>query len=299
MKKTGLVNKIVYSKATTVLLFFFLSIFIILSLWFYHKLNQSQKQRYLSHAAADELRQSSDDLTRMVRTYAMTKDPRYEEMYWDILAIRNGEKARPVRYENIYWDFMAFTHEKPRPDGRKISLIEMMEDLEFTQEEFAKLAEAEAHSNELVWTETIAMHAMKGEFLDADGKFTKRGQPDYDYARAILYDESYHRDKVKIMTPIDEFFIMVDARTEAKVNRDTVYTYICISLVFVTIFLLLFLSRVELNERKLAEQALQSSEVNFSKVMVTSPDGIVIVDKNGVVQYVNPAAEYLFSKKAK
>ena len=125
MKKTGPFSKIVYFKIASVSLLLLLSVFTLLSFWFHRKLDKSQKQRYLSYVAADELRQSSDDLTRMVRTYVVTKDPRYEKMYWDILAIRNGEKARPLRYENIYWDFMAFTNEKPRSDGQKIPLLEI------------------------------------------------------------------------------------------------------------------------------------------------------------------------------
>ena len=172
MKKTGLAGRIAYSRTASIVLLSLLSVFIILSLWFHHKLDRSQKKRYLSYIAADELRQSSDDLTRMVRTYAVTNDPRYEKMYWDILAIRKGEKARPVRYESIYWDFVASANEKPRPDGQKISLLKIMEDLEFTQEEFDKLAEAQRHSDELVKTEVIAMHAMKGEFLDTEGEFS-------------------------------------------------------------------------------------------------------------------------------
>lgn len=259
MKKSRLADKLLHSKKTSFLLLFVLSVFILLSLWFYHQLNQSQKRRYLSYLAADELRQSSDDLTRMVRTYVVTKDRRYEEMYWDILAIRNGEKARPVRYENIYWDFIAFHKEKPRPDGEKISLLAMMEGLGFTQEEFAKLAEAQEHSNNLVQTEKIAMHAMKGEFVDEDGEFTRKGDPDYEYARSILHDESYHRDKVRIMTPIDEFFVMVNARTETKVKRHSLYTHICVSLVCATMILLLWLWRIELADLKSKEEELRAS----------------------------------------
>ena len=92
MKKTGLMSKIAYSKMTSIFLLFFLSAFIILSMWFHHKLNQSQKRHYSSYVAADELRQSSDDLTRMVRTYVVTKDSRYEKMYWDILADKKNLK---------------------------------------------------------------------------------------------------------------------------------------------------------------------------------------------------------------
>ena len=239
---------------TSTFLLFFLSVSIFASLWFDRKLSQSQERRYLSYVAADELRQSSDDLTRMVRTYVVTKDPRYEKMYWDILAIRNGDKARPVRYENIYWDLMAFTNEKPRPDGQKIPLNKIMENLEFTSEEFEKLAEAEMYSNNLVKKEMVAMHAMKGEFPDAQGKFTIRGQPDYDYAQTLMNDESYHSDKVDIMTPIDDFFVMVNARTEARVNRDTIYNYLFISLAYITITLLLGLSRVNINKLKRTEE---------------------------------------------
>lgn len=51
-------------------------------------------------------------------------------------------------------------------------------------------------------------------------------------------------------------------------------------------------------ERKQAEGALQASEANLRKVIVTSPDGIVVVDRDGTVQFVNPAAESLFGCKA-
>ncbi|NQV36020.1 MAG: PAS domain S-box protein [Phycisphaeraceae bacterium] len=289
MKMKGSVNRIVHSKTSRVLLFFFLAAFIASSLWFSQKLNQSQKQRYLSYVAADELRQSSDDLTRLVRTYVTTGDARYEQMYWDILAIRKGQKARPTRYENIYWDFMAFTHEKPRSDGHKISLIEMMKDLGFTQEELAKLAHAETDSNRLVKIEEIAMHAIKGEFQDAQGEFTIRREPDHNYARAILYDESYHKAKVDIMTPIDEVFVLVNTRTEAKVNRDTICTYISVSIVFAMLLLLLRMSRVELNERKQAEEALQASEERLRRAVVNSPFPIMIHAEDGEVVQISKA----------
>jgi len=229
-----------------------------------------------------------------VRTYVMTGEARYEQMYWDILAIRDGQKARPIRYENVYWDFMASTNKKPRPDGQKISLLEMMKDLGFTQEELARLAQAETHSNDLVRIEEIAMHAIKGEFLDPGGKFTVKRESDRDYARTILYDASYHRAKVDIMTPIDEVFVMVNARTEAKVNRDTVYTYVSISLVFVTTILLFWMSRAELNQRKQAEEALQASEEKYREFVEGTGDLITRVDNEGRFIYINHMGEKVY-----
>ena len=61
--------------------------------------------RYSAQQLADSLRQTSDDLTRMVRLYAMTGDPVYRDYFDEILAIRNGDAPRPVNYFNIpYWD---------------------------------------------------------------------------------------------------------------------------------------------------------------------------------------------------
>ena len=71
------------------------------------EITAAQERRYRSYLLADELRQSSDELTRLARTYVVTGDSKYEGQYWMILAIRNGQAPRPQNYERIYWDFMA------------------------------------------------------------------------------------------------------------------------------------------------------------------------------------------------
>jgi hypothetical protein len=109
-------------------------------------LNLAEQNRYDSYLLANELRRSSDELTRSARTYVMTTDPRWEAEYWETLEIRNGRR--------------------PRPDGRTISLRRLMEQAGFTREEFAKLQQAEERSNALVTTETVAMNAVKGRYDD-------------------------------------------------------------------------------------------------------------------------------------
>ncbi len=161
-------------------------------------LDQSQQVRYESYQRAVELRKSSDDLTRLARTYVVTANPAYEQMYWEILDVRNGKK--------------------PRPDGRAVPLRKLMEGLGFTAEEFAKLKEAEDNSNGLVTTETVAMNAVKGRFDDGKGGYTRQGEPDLELARRIMFDERYHQEKAKIMRPIDEFEAMLDRRTQAAVE---------------------------------------------------------------------------------
>ena len=179
------------------------------------KLNDAQEVRYQSYLRADEMRQSSDDLTRLARTYVMSGGAeKYEKMYWDILAIRNGEKPRPESYERIYWDLVSEYGDKPRPDSNQsIALLDIMAELGFTEKEFNLLEEANANSNGLVTTETIAMNAMKGLYDDGTGNYTTKGDVDQEMAARIMHDDKYHSDKAGIVTPIDEFFKSLDERT--------------------------------------------------------------------------------------
>lgn len=162
-------------------------------------LEKSQEVRYQSYLTADELRESSDDLSRLCRTYVSSGESHWEDQYWEILDIRNGKKARP--------------------DGRTIALRDIMKDLGFTDGEFKKLKEAQDKSNALVYTETVAFNAMKGLFDDGTGAFTKTGAPDYELARRIMFDEKYHSDKATIMATINDFFEMLDERTNNTVNQ--------------------------------------------------------------------------------
>lgn len=59
------------------------------------------------------------------------------------------------------------------------------------------------------------------------------------------------------------------------------------------------LLKKEIAERKQMESYLRASEANLRKVIVGNPDGIVIVNKNGIVRFVNPAAESLFGREDK
>lgn len=184
-----------------------------------HRVAQAYQQRYVSTQLANELRRSSDDLTRLARTYVATGDAKWEQQYNEILAIRSGKAPRPLDYDRIYWDFRAADEPLRAEQGETISLQEMMKRAGFTDEEFAKLHDAEQNSNDLVKTETVAMNLVKGLTPDDAGHFTKQGSPDLEKARALMFDANYHRFKAKIMHPIDDFLKLLDARTEGAIAR--------------------------------------------------------------------------------
>lgn len=180
---------------------------------------ETEESRYLSYLLADELRQTSDDLTRMVRTYAETGDERYKEYFQDILDIRDGRLPRPERYHSIYWDFVISTGVPPRPSGTPVALKTLMKKSGLTDVELDFLATAQNESNSLAKLEIQAMNAMVGLYRDASGNYTVRGKPDPDLASRLLHSEEYHRTKERIMHPVEKFFDAVEKRTTKEVKR--------------------------------------------------------------------------------
>ncbi len=173
------------------------------------------RQAYNSYLLADEFRQSSDDLTRLARTFAVTGNPRYEQQYLEVIAMRAGEKPRPVEPHRIYWDLVLDNAVRPRGPGETKALLTAMKEAGFTDQEFAKLGQAAAKSDGLVALETRAINAAKGLFEDGSGKYTVKKERDLNLARELLFSADYDRMKAEIMKPVDEFFGLVQARTNA------------------------------------------------------------------------------------
>ncbi|TNJ24879.1 chemotaxis protein [Aeromonas sobria] len=203
--------------------------------WAGKQLEESYRQQYVSYLLADELRQSSDDLTRLGRTYVITKDPAYEQQYMRILAIRNGEQARPDGYHRIYWDFVAANGQNPRSDSNvRRGLIDLMKDAGFTDGELAKLNEAKNNSDALVNTEVAAFKLVQ----QTDGDPVANQQQ----AIAMMHDKAYHQNKGRIMSPIDDFYVMMEARNqeavESAMSNTDMLRYLFIALGLVLMFFL-------------------------------------------------------------
>jgi len=201
--------------------------------WSEKQIDRANESRHQSFLLADELRQSSDDLTRMARTYVLTADPRFKSAYQSILAIRDGKAARPANYQNVYWDTVLTPGHTPEPAaGPTVALLELMRQAGFTPQEMAKLAQAKANSDQLTATETAAIQRVESTGPQA--------QADRDHARTMLHDDAYHQAKAAIMLPIQEFYSLVDQRTIRAVESAQT-TALLLRLVFVAFSLSLVL----------------------------------------------------------
>jgi len=174
---------------------------------------EAQRQRFVSEQLAAELWQSSDDLTRMARTYAITEDEKFMRFFDQIRAIRSGEAPRPIGYEAVYWDLVLDPADHEAHAKAAASALESrMIDAGFTVQEFALLKKAEKESEALIVLERIAMNAVKGRFDDGTGAFAIVKPPDREMAIRLLHGEQYHRAKAAIMAPIKEFMVGASGR---------------------------------------------------------------------------------------
>jgi diguanylate cyclase (GGDEF)-like protein/PAS domain S-box-containing protein len=208
---------------------FFYTLFalsLIAYIWSEKQIDKANELRLTSYLLADELRQSSDDLTRMARTYVVTGEPAYKANYQDILDIRNGRKPRPEAYQNIYWDLVLSNGSHPRPSsGQAVPLLELMRRAGFSEVEFHDLEAAEFHSDALAALECEAMRLAEATGPEAVAQRAK--------ARQMLFGVEYHHAKAAIMKPIAEFYGSMDRRTLAAVRTAEYWAYVLKCLVIV------------------------------------------------------------------
>jgi len=182
------------------------------------EITSARQYRVEALQIVDLLRQTSDDLTKMARTFAATGDKRYLQYFESILAIREGDAPRPLDYHRIYWDYVIASGDYPRADGEPQSILSVLEEAGFSGEELTLLERARDSSNRLAELETRAINLAKGLYPNAIGLYMVPGEPDLEQAIAILHGSEYHGHKARIMRYLDEATDAVEKRTQQEIN---------------------------------------------------------------------------------
>jgi len=174
---------------------------------------EAERQRVTSFRLSDGMRQSSNDLTRMVRLYVTTGDPRYRRYYDQILDIRGGTEPRPLDYDSSFWDRVLADGDAGVRLGEPAALTELMRRAHFSTDEFQALAASLEASNELAELEVRMMDQVAPRIAaGVDRDYLREVAPQY----ARMVDDGYHREKRRIMAAIDRFTALVDARTARR-----------------------------------------------------------------------------------
>jgi len=204
---------------------------------------------------ADQLRQSSDDLTHFARTYVITNNPLYKKQYYKTLDIRNGKIPRPYMYDGIYWDLDEKIREKRHPNKEEVSLMELFKKLPYSKEELKQLTLSQKNSNDLVNLETEAFNAMESVTKTS---YDLNKEPNQLHAITLMHSKEYYEAKHKIMNPIDKFITMLNTRTKKEIDSittkneriHTLFSFCIFIFIIINILIYQFLSSKGKEEQK-------------------------------------------------
>ncbi|MEG2172111.1 MAG: methyl-accepting chemotaxis protein [Desulfovibrionaceae bacterium] len=171
------------------------------------------QQKVLSNLAL-ELQRSSEELTRLVRTYAATGKPEMEKAYLAVVDERAGRIPR--------------SQDRLVAPGEKVPLLDLLQSNGISAAELALIKQANSLSDALIALETEAMEAVKGNFKDSSGQFTVKRAPDKDYALGLVFSDAYTQEVTKIMAPLSSFFDMLDDRIYVVAGGLALMLVLCI-----------------------------------------------------------------------
>lgn len=174
-------------------------------------------ERVAAREFSDSLRQTSDDLTRMARLYAITGEPRYREYFDEILDIRNGIEPRPAGYFDLpYWDIVLDSGERPGATGQTVAIRSLANNAGLSPAELARFAKAEDASNALAIIENEAMDVVDEALAAGGGDFVPEGETLEAMLR--LHGAEYHAAKALVMQPLVELERLVQEQYDSWIN---------------------------------------------------------------------------------
>lgn len=185
------------------------------------ELNEITNQRRSMRKLSEEMRMTSEFLTRFSRRYVLKKDPKVHDWYNQILDIRDGKIAKPGNYNTLYWDLVSVGLESP-PDIKNTNGIPLT--TEFSRVSFSniatqKLIESKTKSDALSRMESIAMHAINGEYDDGTGSFKILKKPDERFATKIITDDAYLQAKAEVVKPLADVARIIDEESKEKIDE--------------------------------------------------------------------------------
>ena len=157
--------------------------------------------------ASNEIKQSSQDLTRLCRLFAITGDEQYRQEYLTIVKWINGEQPRPQTVDAKLFP------------GRTINRHDLLVELQCNTQEMKLLREASEYSAKLTDRENQAMDSVLLHRCATGPAEPLQGEAAQNFAIRILHDTVYHQMVADIMAPLNEFFTILNTRTDMVVMQ--------------------------------------------------------------------------------
>lgn len=209
-KTISILSQFILQAGLTIIL---LAVSIVMSLFIREEkeaLYAVQQRKELALLLENEIKYTSQELSRTCRLYVVTADSKYRDQYFDIVNWVNGEIPRPMT-----------VHPKLFP-GRKISRIDILKELQCTEEELNLMRRAGELSLQMTHIESQAMESILHNRYSEGPLYPLPDEDVRTFAIRILHDEAY-QDKINhIMEPTNEFFHKLSNRMDSIVEQCSV-----------------------------------------------------------------------------
>jgi two-component system sensor histidine kinase/response regulator len=189
----------------------------------FNRSTELERLRQSSLALMSETRHEVDLLGRLVHSFVSTAEPRYLHYYYDILAIREGSKARPENLSPAYWDnVIAGTKPYTLPAGNQaITLLELTQQLKFDNHEQAIVSRILLLTEGMKQIEQVAFAATQGLYDPSKAEFVSETSPQHEFANKLLHQADYLTLRADLAIAVEELSSQVDARTQSSLAHAT------------------------------------------------------------------------------
>jgi signal transduction histidine kinase/DNA-binding response OmpR family regulator/HPt (histidine-containing phosphotransfer) domain-containing protein len=246
----------------------------------------AQEHHQQAMALAYDLRQETEQLTLLVRAYTKTAQTRYLTYYYDILAIRQGEKPLPDNYTSAdYWDqVVAGDIEHKFFAGEKKALSERMKSGVFSEDEFNALESVNVATEEMKKIEMVAFAATQGLYDTQKEDFVSDGKPDLVFANELVHSNKYNKLKAQLARAVTHFVLTVDTKTKETIHHTstTLERWIFLSLANVVFGFLMILIASQVLRRKVLKpiELLSTAASKLANGDYSTRAGIGVSDKS-------------------
>ncbi|MCV6615735.1 MAG: GGDEF domain-containing protein, partial [Cellvibrionaceae bacterium] len=173
-----------------------------------------EQGRFDMVALAAELQQSSEQMTRLARHYAVTGAPHFKQQYETLLAVRRGEAPRPKGYFATYWEI-----EPQQPGKETASLESLIQTKPYNQEERQLLLTAVANADKLVLIQRQAFSMVEAAASGPSlGGFSNQGVSNLNRAQSLLFGDRFQTAQDAVMSPIDDAMRKLNQRTSQELG---------------------------------------------------------------------------------
>ena len=169
-----------------------------------------------------QLLQDNDLLANLVQNFTTTGEPRYLALYYDILAVREGQKPPPeVDDAALYWRELIAARGQPRAASQKPprTALAAMEALSFTERELNAARRMLKVAERMQQTESIAFAATQGLYDRVLGDFVSDGKPDLSYAIELVHTKQYEAARADLVAAAGELRALALGRTQSTVDQ--------------------------------------------------------------------------------